>query len=276
MRNGYRVLPQIRTKPAPDLEVPELFSRCATSPQPLVSCSYRPSPVGTIYRTRWLHYRNPVELLIDLEPDRWQALENDGEFTRAYHTVVQQFDSYMAPREPTWYEQAVGEEPPGMFAYFSTEYGWHECLQTYSGGLGVLSGDHCKSASDWASVHRRRIEYRHGYFRQTIDAEASSSPSIPTTTCSDCRCFPSSTLPAGASRQSRAAERSLYCAWGRRASRVRCSCRLGSADQSSCRMPHHLGAVRRRPGDALCQEIVWEWAGRGRWPHSASARRSGT
>ena len=57
-------------------------------------------------------------------------------------------------------------------AYFSAEFGFHESIPNYSGGLGILSGDHCKSASDLDLQFRRRpLLYRHGYFRQQIDKD---------------------------------------------------------------------------------------------------------
>jgi starch phosphorylase len=54
--------------------------------------------------------------------------------------------------EDTWFRKHAGEDLQDIvIAYFSAEYGVTECMQTYSGGLGVLAGDHLKSASDWAS-----------------------------------------------------------------------------------------------------------------------------
>ena len=167
-------LPEVRTRPAPDLEVPELYSRLrdivynlwwSWSPQaPLLYERMAPST--------WQHYRNPIDVLIDLGPERWQALQSDGDFARAYHELVEQFDAYMATERPTWFAEHHGGYDGGPFAYFSTEYGWHDCLQIYSGGLGVLSGDHSKAASDMGLPFIGvGLMYKHGYFRQTIDAD---------------------------------------------------------------------------------------------------------
>jgi starch phosphorylase len=126
----------------------------------------------TIDRDRWIHYRNPIELLVDVEPERWHRLQSDPDFIRAYRQVIERFDSYIAPEEPTWFERRNPGYDAGPIAYFSTEFGWHECLQIYSGGLGVLSGDHTKAASDlglpFVGVG---LMYKNGYFRQTIDAD---------------------------------------------------------------------------------------------------------
>jgi starch phosphorylase len=167
-------LPAIRTRAVTELEVPELFSRLRDlvynlwwSWSPLAHQLFNRLAPAT-----WQHYRNPVDVLIDLGPDRWRQLQGDADFARAYHSLVEQFDAYMSPEQPTWFQTQHPEYRGGPFAYFSTEYGWHECLQTYSGGLGVLAGDHCKSASDlglpFVGVG---LMYKRGYFSQTIDAE---------------------------------------------------------------------------------------------------------
>ena len=74
--------------------------------------------------------------------------------------------------QSSWFRRTYPDYKGGPIAYFSTEYGWHECLGIYSGGLGILSGDYCKSASDlgipFVGVG---LMYRRGYFRQTIDAD---------------------------------------------------------------------------------------------------------
>ena len=119
----------------------------------------------------WQRYRNPIELLIDIEPARWHELADSQDFIRGYRELVRRFDHYVAPDHPTWYEQNHAEAKAPI-AYFSTEFGWHECLHIYSGGLGILSGDHSKSASDlglpFVGVG---LMYRHGYFSQTINPD---------------------------------------------------------------------------------------------------------
>jgi starch phosphorylase len=164
----------IRTRTAPDLEVPELFGRLRDIAYNLWwSWSPRAHTLfNQLAPSTWQHYRNPIDVLIDLGPEPWRRLQTDGEFTRSYHALVAEFDAYTLPPRPTWFERLQPDYAGGPFAYFSTEYGWHECLQIYSGGLGVLAGDHCKSASDLGLPFVGiGLMYKHGYFRQTIDAE---------------------------------------------------------------------------------------------------------
>ena len=165
---------QIRTRPTARIEIPLQFLRLRDMAYNLWwTWSPRAHMLfHSIDPERWRHYRNPIELLVDLEPERWQRLQDDPSFIRAYRELIERFDLYVAPDEPTWFEQTYPRHDAGPIAYFSTEFGWHECLQIYSGGLGVLSGDHTKAASDlglpFVGVG---LMYKHGYFRQTIDAD---------------------------------------------------------------------------------------------------------
>ncbi len=82
------------------------------------------------------------------------------------------FDTYMANGREHWYARHHGTRLDGPVAYFCAEYGLQESLPIYSGGLGVLAGDHCKAASDMALPFVAvGLFYRRGYFRQTIDAD---------------------------------------------------------------------------------------------------------
>jgi starch phosphorylase len=164
----------IKTRPTAKIEIPVQLSRLRDMAYNLW-WTWSPAARELFHRIdpdRWWHYRNPIELLIDLEPERWHLLQNDPEFIRDYRAVVEQFDAYIAPDAPTWFEERYPEYSGGPVAYFSSEFGWDECLQIYSGGLGVLSGDHSKAASDlglpFVGVG---LMYMHGYFRQTIDAD---------------------------------------------------------------------------------------------------------
>ncbi|HET8644579.1 MAG TPA: alpha-glucan family phosphorylase, partial [Vicinamibacteria bacterium] len=118
----------------------------------------------------WRRYHNPVELLINVEPHHWQRLLSDPEFIRAYEAVIAALDAYRA--RPRWFEQQHADALRGPVAYFSMEFGLHESLGVYSGGLGVLAGDHCKAASDLGvPLVGVSLLYRSGYFRQTVDAD---------------------------------------------------------------------------------------------------------
>jgi starch phosphorylase len=117
----------------------------------------------------WRLYHNPVQLLINVEPHQWARLLSDPEFRRAYDAVIQAWDAYHA--RTTWF-QPLRERLTGPVAYFSMEFGLHESLGMYSGGLGVLSGDHCKAASDLGvPLVGVGLLYRSGYFRQSVDAD---------------------------------------------------------------------------------------------------------
>jgi len=120
----------------------------------------------------WAMYRNPVELLINIEPHHWEQLLEDEIFLTMYRSVLREFDAYMKPAGGTWFSQNYPRYSGGPFVYFSTEFGWHESLHTYSGGLGILSGDHCKSASDLGLPFIAIGPlYKHGYFEQEVEPD---------------------------------------------------------------------------------------------------------
>ncbi len=167
-------LPEIRTLRSVDLEIPVELSRLRDIAYNLW---WTWSPLAhllfnEIQSKRWHHYHNPIEVLALVEPTRWERLLLDREFMRSYHTLVDEFDSYLAGAETSWFRHAHADYEGGAVAYFSTEFGWHDCLGIYSGGLGILSGDTCKSASDLGIPFVGiGLLYRRGYFQQSIDAE---------------------------------------------------------------------------------------------------------
>lgn len=114
---------------------------------------------------------NPVRMLETVSPGQLDgAAENEG-YMNVYRRVMQKFDQYMNDR-------SNGGIDPGPIrwsspvAYFSPEFGIHESLPIYSGGLGVLAGDHLKAASDLKlPLVGVGLLYKNGYFRQRIDRE---------------------------------------------------------------------------------------------------------
>jgi starch phosphorylase len=109
---------------------------------------------------------NPVRLI--QETSNLSAAAEDREFIEEYDRVTRDFQAYME-RSDTW---AAGESPKleAPVAYFSAEFGLHESLPVYSGGLGILAGDHVKSASDLGlPLVGVGLLYAQGYFRQRID-----------------------------------------------------------------------------------------------------------
>ena len=86
--------------------------------------------------------------------------------------LLADFDRYMGNGSDSWYSASRERQLPAPVAYFCAEFGLHESMQIYSGGLGILAGDHCKSASDAALPFVGiGLFYRRGYFRQQIDAD---------------------------------------------------------------------------------------------------------
>ena len=116
----------------------------------------------------WEQYHNPVQVLATLDRSRWLELEQIEAVHDAYNSAVQAFDRYMSGRK-TWLSRQTAELD-GPVAYFCTEFGVHPSLPLYSGGLGILAGDHAKSASDLGIPFIGvGLFYRRGYFRQEVD-----------------------------------------------------------------------------------------------------------
>lgn len=115
-------------------------------------------------------HHNPVEMLGLLSAKRYEQLINDDGFMAQYQRVVEAFDSYMSDTGNTWYDQTYSPEPEAVAAYFSFEFGLTESIRNYSGGLGVLAGDHLKAASDLnVPLMGVGLLYQHGYFRQYLN-----------------------------------------------------------------------------------------------------------
>ena len=124
----------------------------------------------------WARTRNPIPVLTTVEPGRWAELTADEDFMVDASRLLDEFHRYLENGADSWYRRRIAERPddtlPGPIAYFCAEYGLHESMQIYSGGLGILAGDHLKSASDAALPFIGvGLLYRRGYFRQQIDAD---------------------------------------------------------------------------------------------------------
>jgi len=120
----------------------------------------------------WTRHRNPVLVLTVVNPTRWAELTADEDFMADASRVLDEFGRYLSDGSDTWYARSPERTLPGPIAYFCAEFGIHESMQIYSGGLGILAGDHCKSASDAALPFVGiGLLYRRGYFRQQIDAD---------------------------------------------------------------------------------------------------------
>ncbi|HSR46984.1 MAG TPA: alpha-glucan family phosphorylase [Anaerolineales bacterium] len=121
-------------------------------------------------REAWdLAGHNPVTFLRQARPEILKAATRNRVYLEQYDSVVRAFDAYMAGGGQAWYPSTYPDRVEGPIAYFSTEFGLHESLPIYAGGLGVLSGDHLKEASDLGMpVVALGFLYTQGYFRQRI------------------------------------------------------------------------------------------------------------
>ncbi len=114
--------------------------------------------------------QSPVKLLSAIEQARLEQLQRDDGFLAHMDRVEEALDQYLSG--PTWFQETYGRDHPLRVAYFSAEFGMHESVPVYSGGLGVLAGDHLKSASDLGlPLVAVGLMYREGYFRQYLNVD---------------------------------------------------------------------------------------------------------
>lgn len=122
---------------------------------------------------------DPVALLASFSADELQTLAEDESLVARVREAAADLESYLAA--PKWFQEwgAEGRGPAGI-AYFSAEYGIDEVLPQYSGGLGILAGDHLKSASDLGiPLVGVGLFYRSGYFTQSLSADGWQQESYP-------------------------------------------------------------------------------------------------
>ncbi len=147
-------------------------------------------PLGELAQNlRWSWHPETRELLRSVDPGRWRAaggdpvrllgtvpagrlaaLARDRKFLRALGTAAEDLADYLAA--PRWYQSQDTSRLPSAIAYFSPEYGITAALPQYSGGLGILAGDHLKAASDLGvPLIGVGLLYRRGYFRQSLSSD---------------------------------------------------------------------------------------------------------
>lgn len=115
--------------------------------------------------------KNPVKFLKLISQDKLEKAAMDTEFLRRYDKIVRDFEDYMESKS-TWFSRNHPDHKDDLIAYFSMEYGLDETVAIYSGGLGILSGDHMKSSSDLGiPLVGIGLLYKHGYFNQIINGE---------------------------------------------------------------------------------------------------------
>ena len=116
-------------------------------------------------------YHNAVAVLREVSDYELRVRLQDEEFARRVRQVLQDFDAYLADKE-TWGRQHAPALSQHPVAYFSAEFGFHETLPIAAGGLGILAGDHAKSASDLdIGFIGISLFYREGYFQQQINQD---------------------------------------------------------------------------------------------------------
>jgi starch phosphorylase len=115
------------------------------------------------------HY-NPVLMLGTISQHRLQEVADDEGFVAQTDRALQRMEDYLANR--TWYTKSIPPWDGECYAYFSMEFGLTSCMPVYSGGLGVLAGDHLKSASDLGlPLVGVGLLYQEGYFAQYFNAD---------------------------------------------------------------------------------------------------------
>ncbi|MFW6092129.1 MAG: DUF3417 domain-containing protein, partial [Actinomycetota bacterium] len=122
---------------------------------------------------------DPVKLLGQVPRDRLAELAGDEAFLARVREAHQDLRSYLTGAR--WYQDADGDAPAAV-AYFSPEFGITHALPQYSGGLGILAGDHLKAASDLGvPIVGVGLLYRHGYFVQSLSREGWQQERYPLT-----------------------------------------------------------------------------------------------
>src|SRR2546422_826129 len=114
-------------------------------------------------------YHNAVAVLKEVSDYELRVRLQDCDFARQVRAVLDSFNSYLKESK-TWGREHAPQLLPNPAAYFSAEFGFHESLPISAGGLGILAGDHAKSASDLGlGFVGISLFYREGYFQQAID-----------------------------------------------------------------------------------------------------------
>jgi starch phosphorylase len=113
---------------------------------------------------------NPVQMLGTIDQKQLEAAAADDSFIAHFERVIGEYDTYMESKS-SWFHKAHKQQDGALVAYFSAEFGLTECLSIFAGGLGILSGDHLKSASDLGvPLIGVGLLYQQGYFKQYLNA----------------------------------------------------------------------------------------------------------
>jgi len=123
-------------------------------------------------------HHNPVKLLGTINQNVLAKMATDDSYLAYLARVYEAFKAHLS--EKGWYNKQYGDKPKLLAAYFSAEFGIHESLPIYSGGLGILAGDHLKSASELGlPLVAMGLLYRNGYFQQYLTADGWQQEAYP-------------------------------------------------------------------------------------------------
>src|SRR5262245_40527908 len=113
---------------------------------------------------------NPVKLLNEISPERVKHASEDPDFLREYEVTTKRM--IRNGHSPRWFQKQFPELSRKTIAYFSAEFGLHTSLPIYSGGLGILAGDHCKESADLGiPLIGTGFAYPQGYFHQLLRSD---------------------------------------------------------------------------------------------------------
>ena len=120
----------------------------------------------------WEHVQhNPIIMLQEVPLTTLKQAAEDLEYMKFYDRVMAEFDAYMNDKN-TWFNQNYPDHSDKSIAYLSFEFGLHESIPAYAGGLGILAGDHLKESSDMGlPLNAIGFIYNQGYFVQKISED---------------------------------------------------------------------------------------------------------
>lgn len=123
---------------------------------------------------------NPVRMLGTIPQERLNALAANASFRAELARIAERLDEYLHQTEQAWFLAKHSQAQNLLVVYFSMEFGLTDCIPTYSGGLGMLAGDHLKSASDQGiPLVGIGLAYQQGYFRQYLNADGWQGETYP-------------------------------------------------------------------------------------------------
>lgn len=123
--------------------------------------------------------KNPIKFLKLVDQEKLEEVSTNGDFLKSYDEVKANFENYMKSKN-TWFNKNYAENKNDLIAYFSAEYGLDRILSIYSGGLGMLSGDHLKTASDMGLPFIAiGLLYKRGFFNQKISGDGKQIEEYP-------------------------------------------------------------------------------------------------